>query len=257
MKKALVIMIVLTLGFVFSAYPVLAENTTLDDVHLFQTFFRDSPIATTHYGEAFLQYDNYSFGTRTFLGLKGGFSIDPKLEIGARAGLINADPDHGDSKFGISDILVSGRYDITDHMTFMPEKTKLSAGGYLTLPTGKKRTWEDKTDFGAFCALRHPMNNGLVLTSVLGLDFLDNVDRDGNYSHETSFLLGGGIISPVNDQLDIVSELNIWTEGDYALLSSGFDYRLETGSRVRGVLGIGLDDGAPDVSLMVSCLQSF
>jgi hypothetical protein len=257
MKNALLAAIVFALGCIFSSYPVLAKDKTLDDVHLFQTFFRDSSIATTHYGEAFLQYDDYDFGTRTFLGLKGGFPIDPKLEIGARAGFINADPEHGESEFGLSDILVSGRYDIKEYMTFMPKLTKLAAGAYVTLPTGKRKIWEDKTDFGAFCAMRHPTNNGLVFTAVFGLDILDNIDRRGNYGHETSVLIGGGVISPVNDQLNIVGELNAWTEGDYVLLSGGFDYKLETGSRVRGALGLGLDDGAPDFSLTVSCLQSF
>jgi hypothetical protein len=46
------------------------------------------------------------------------------------------------------------------------------------------------------------------------------------------------------------------TAVDYAMLSGGVDYLLQNNGRVRGALGIGLDDDAPDVMFLVSYLMS-
>jgi hypothetical protein len=43
--------------------------------------------------------------------------------------------------------------------------------------------------------------------------------------------------------------LSIRTEGDYILLSGGVDYPMKSGGRLRGALGLGLDDGAPNFAL--------
>ena len=47
------------------------------------------------------------------------------------------------------------------------------------------------------------------------------------------------------------------TDVDYGMLSGGVDYILNNSHRVRGFLGIGLDDGAADFTLFVSYLMSF
>ena len=97
----------------------------------------------------------------------------------------------------------------------------------------------------------------MVITATLGLDLWETVNEKGEDDRETSLILGGGAIYPVNDQLCVIGELNLWTEGDYMMLSAGIDYKLQMGSKVRGGLGIGLDDRAPDLQLMVSFLHYF
>jgi len=47
----------------------------------------------------------------------------------------------------------------------------------------------------------------------------------------------------------LATELNIRTEGDYILLSGGLDYALQGGGRLRGALGLGVDNGAPNFAL--------
>jgi len=76
---------------------------------------------------------------------------------------------------------------------------------------------------------------------------MEGVDDD----YDSNLLFGGGTIYKVNEQLNIVGELNIWSKNDYMMLSGGVDYLLGNG-RLRGALGIGLDDGAPDITLIGS-----
>ncbi len=233
----------------------LAQNNTLDNVHLFQTFLRDAPIALSPYGQGGLTLDNYDQASLFDLGVEGGIPITPRIEINGAWAFRNWNPDFGDSESGLTDLIIGGRYNIT------PGPTKISAGGYLTLPIGAEKIGEGNVDFGAYGALRHPLPSGIVLTGVLGLDFIETVDynfrgeKDTNY--ETSLLLGGGAIFPINDQTHIVSELDIMTEQNWAMLSGGVDYQLKTGGRLRGGLGLGLDDGAPDIRLEVKYLYIF
>jgi len=242
---------------VLSILPLAAQDAIKSDVHLFQTFLRDAPISKTGYGEVGFVYGDYDYASTWGIGVQGGYPINPKIELGAQWGFVNFSPEVGDGQSGISDLTVAGRYLI------IPANLNFSAGGYLTLPIGSEDVGQGNLDFGAFGALRYPLNNGMVITGVLGLDFIETTEvtydpityeTKEETSHESSILIGGGAIYPINEQFHAIGELNFHTEGDYALLSGGVDYSLAGGSRIRGGLGIGLDDGAPDFMLMASFL---
>jgi hypothetical protein len=47
------------------------------------------------------------------------------------------------------------------------------------------------------------------------------------------------------------------TDPDYMNLTVGADYKLKSNIRLRGGLGLGLDDGAPDFMLFTSFLFFF
>ena len=252
MKYCFMILVV-----VLSILPLLAQDAVKSDVHLFQTFLRDAPISSSGYGEAGFVYGDYDYASTWGLGVQGGYPINPKIELGAQWGFVNFSPENGDGESGISDLTVAGRYLI------IPDKFNLSAGAYLTLPIGSEDVGQGNLDFGAFGALRYPLNNGMVITGILGLDFIetttmeydpDTFEMEENTDYENSILIGGGAIYPINEQFHAIGELNFHTEGDYALLSGGVDYSLAGGSRIRGGLGFGLDDGAPDFMLMASFL---
>ncbi|NIA30185.1 MAG: hypothetical protein GWP06_09770, partial [Actinobacteria bacterium] len=185
-------------------------------------------------------------------------------EVDASLNFISFSPDQGDGQSGLSDLLVSGRYKIVS------DNVHIAAGGFITLPIGKEGVGASKLNFGAFGALRYPLENGMIITGTLGLDFYETKKSGGvklvngalvveeeKTEYENTLVLGGGVIYPVNDQLSAVGELNLHTEGDYMLLSGGADYVLNSNSRVRGALGIGLDSGAPDLQLLASYLIFF
>lgn len=241
----------------FSANMVSAQGKTYDDIHLFQTFFRDTPISLTPYGEAIARYDDYDQSSSTFVGIQGGFSLFDKLEIGTRVGMIYLDPDNRGSETDLSDFMVSGRYDLSKYMTFLPSGTKTSAGAYVTLPVGSEDVGEDKTDYGAFAAIRHPVAKNTVLTGVVGFDWLETVNIRGEKDRDFSLLLGAGAIYSFSDQIHVIGEINHQSEDDYMLLTGGIDYELKIDHRLRAAIGAGLDDGAPDLTVMLSYLIAF
>lgn len=224
-----------------------SQNDARGDVHLFQNFLLDAPIASTFYGEGGLVYSSYDFFKTFQFGVRGGYPITPKFEMGGEISFINADPEFGDGESGISDLTVAGRYQV------MSDKATLSVGGYITLPIGSEEVGQSNTNFGAFGALRYPFSGSkLVLTGTAGLEFLE-----AGEDRETSLLIAPGLIFPATPQLSIVSELSIRTEGEFMLLSGGLDYAMKAGSHLRGGIGLGLDDGAPDFMFLASFLHNF
>ncbi|MBN1999382.1 hypothetical protein JW935_17620 [candidate division KSB1 bacterium] len=240
-----------------------------DDVHLFQGFMRDATITTAPYGEAGLDYSSYEYVSTMGIGVQGGMAVMPELEVNAALSFLNWSPDEGDGESGISDILVSGRYLV------VPGPTKIAAGGFVTLPVGDEKIGQGNLNFGAFGAVRHALEGGMIIVGTLGLDFMETTKYEGGgliyengipvgvkepeekTEYENAFVIGGGVIYPQSDKLNIIGELHLKTEYDYMMLSGGVDYKLQGSGRVRGALGIGLDDGAPDFRLMISYLMGF
>lgn len=254
--------------FMLSVSFVFAQNN-LDDVKLFQNFLRDAPIAKTLFVNGGLAYSSYDGRSDLDIAAQGAYPINEKLHVDAALGFRSSsfdDIEFGgekievDGESGLQDLYVGARYNV------MPGKTNVSAGGYVTLPIGEEKVGYGSLNFGGYGSLRHPLDNGMVITGTFGLDFIEVTTVDINYvtgetsedsEYETSITLAGGAIYPINEQMAAVGELMLRTEYDYMMLSGGVDYTLEMGSRVRGALGIGLDDGAPDLMFMVSFLHFF
>ena len=232
--------------------PLHAQND-LDNVRLFQSYFFDTPISTVGYGEGGLAYSSYDKLNILGIGVQGGYPINEKIEVQSELRYLNWSPDKGDGKSGISDLGIYGRYHVSSQ-----NATNISAGAMITLPIGSKDVGASSLDFGIYGAVRHVLNEQTVLVGTLGLMFFEITKTEydpGTFqleektSHENSLNLGLGTIYQLNEQLNLVGELYFMSEGDYMMLSGGVDYVLSKG-RVRGSLGLGLDDGAPDFRLM-------
>jgi len=219
--------------------PLYAQDN-MNDVHLFQTYFFDAPIAKAGYGEGGLNFSDYDKWNTFGIGVQGGYPINEKIELQTELRFINWSPDKGDGQSGISDLGVYGRYNV-----YKQKQTNISAGGMITLPIGSDDVGQGNLNFGAFGAIRHNLQNGIAIVGTLGLFFFKGMDDE----YDSNLLLGGGTIYKVNEQLNIVGELTIWSENDYMMLSGGADYVLGNG-RLRGALGLGIDDGAPDIMLI-------
>lgn len=237
-----------------------AQTSTLDDVRLVQTYFRDAAVSGTTYGEGVFGFSDFDGINVLNIGVRAGVPIQQRFTIGGAIAFLNADPEVGDGESGISDLRVVGVYHFLTN-----SRTAFSAGGFLTLPIGKKELGQDEANFGIFGAVRHPVASQTVITGTASLDFLEGapVEAGGwpgifiGGDRETVLLLGGGVIHQINRQFNLIGELNLRTEGDFGLLTGGVDYELASGGRLRGSLGIGLDDGAPDVTLLLGFLHYF
>jgi hypothetical protein len=221
-----------------------------DNVRLFQTFFQDAPIAENPYGEGFFQYSAFDGDQSSIdLAVQAGFPVAPKIQLAGGLGFRSVDvPGGGES--GITDLTVSGRYHV------LPGPTAISVGGLIDLPIGSEDVLEGTFDFSAFGSLRHHLPSNLVITSTFALEFTEVKaaklnPRTGKLEddRQTGALIAGGLVYPFPSGLNLVTELNIRTEGDFVLLTGALDYKLKTGGRVRGGIGIGLDDGAPNFAI--------
>lgn len=247
---------------VMAAYPLLAQNG-LDDVKLFQSYFFDAPIAKSMYGQGGLTYSTYEYASILNIGVRGGYPINEKIEVGADLGFISFSPDQGDGQSGLADLGVFGRYNL-----FQKNTMNVSVGPMVTLPIGSEDVGAGNLNFGAYGAGRYALESGMVLTATLGLFFYEYTEYgegelvydpvleqyvyepgEESTSYENYIYLGVGTIYPLNQQTNIVGELVMQTEWDYMMLSGGVDYLLG-GGRLRAMLGIGLDDGAPDFQII-------
>lgn len=218
--------------------PSVAQNSTMDDVRLFQSFFRDAPIASDPYVEGLGTYSNVELGSTVRAGIQGGYGLTPDIEITTGVYYLNFNFDGFANEAGLADIPVYARYSFTD------EETKISGGAYATIPVGDEIIGQENLDFGFFGAIRHPASDEVVVTGTLGVDFLDT-----SLEREASLNLGAGVIYAATQDLSVVSELRIQSDLDYSALSGGVDYKLKDLARLRANLLLGVDDGAPDYGL--------
>lgn len=236
MKKLFYSIFTLVTVFCLSAVAGLAQSTTKDDVHLFQSYFRDAPITDLAYGQAITDYTNSDFLNTTTFALQIGYAITQKIELGTGLSYRNLDFDEPGIESGIADIPVFGRY------IFLDGETKLSGGVFATIPIGDEIIGQSNLDFGAFGAVRHPVSNEVVLTGTLGIDFLETAIED----YEASLHMGAGIIYSAGKNIHILGELAVQADTDYSAISGGIDYKLAEMLRFRANLLLGLDVGAPD-----------
>jgi hypothetical protein len=244
-----------------------AQNKA-DDVRLFQTFFEDAPITTTPYGDAYFRYA--SFGKKRGdasvieVAAQSAFPVIEKLQVGGMLAFRSISPDQGSGESGITDLTVSGRYQV------LPGATAISVGSSLTLPIGSEDIGESNFDIHFFGSLRHNVPSGLAITGTFGLELDETTvttvrfnpntgdfDTSTDSDRQTAVLIAGGVVYPLPSGLSLVGEFNLRTEGDHAMLSGGVDYKLRAGGRLRGVLGLGLDDGDPNIAFQFGYYMGF
>ncbi len=251
-RRVLLVVAVLLLSLSLSQAQTKYET---DNVRLFQTFFQDAPIAENTYGEGFFQYSTFDNDVSSIdLAVQAGFPVASKFQLAGGLGFRSLDlpSGAGDDQSGITDLAISGRYLV------LPGPTTISVGALATLPIGSEDIGENNFDFSGFGSLRHHLPSGLVITSTFALEFVETKTVEVNpltgsasegSEHDTQALIAGGLLYPFPSGLNLVGELNIRTKGEYALLSGGLDYKLKSSGRIRGSIGLGLDDGAPNFAI--------
>ncbi|MDM7927019.1 MAG: hypothetical protein QUS35_13515 [bacterium] len=221
--------------------PAVSSSSTLNDVRLFQSFFEDAPIAKTDYVQPSFSYSDYDAMSVMTIGAMGGHPFSPKMDLGGELHYASYswDMDGVDGESGITDLGLFGRYNLKS------EKGQVvSVGAQLTLPIGSEDIGQGNMNFGGFGAYRKALSGGMVVTATAGLYFYEVGDDRENFLR-----LGGGLIKQMNKKTNLVGEFVMKTEFDYMMLSGGVDYAMSNGAKLRGGLGLGLDDGTPDMML--------
>lgn len=235
----------IALIFVFFSAALYTQEAGLQ-VPLFQTFFENATFLTNPYCIGDINFGDYKAFSTFNVGLRGGLPIGSIVDLGGEIRFISINPDNGNSESGISDLLVVAKHN------FDLKTTQVSAGSKITLPIGSEDIGEGNTDFGIFGSVRHPLSEKISLNGILGINFIEF----GN-DRKTSLMLGAGGIYTVNEKICVIGELNIQTEVDYGILIGGIDYSITENGSIRAGLGVGLDDGAPDISIRAGYLITF
>ena len=189
----------------FTVASLNAQNNT-DGVRLFQSFFYDTPISERPFVQGGLQYSKYEHFSMLDIGAMGGYGINEKIEVQAGWSFVNFSPEEGDGKSGISDLALVGRYKLANS-----GPTNFATGAMITLPIGSDKVGGGNLNFGGFGAVRHALDNGLILCGTLGLFFYETTssaleqtgtdewglpiyETDKSTKHETSLNIGAGAI---------------------------------------------------------------
>jgi hypothetical protein len=254
------------------ASTVVSSSATLNDVKLFQSFFEDAPVIKTNYVHPAFSYSSYENMSAINIGAMGGHPISPKLDVEAELyySSLSYDIKGADGQSGITDLGLHGKYNLKSERDQVA-----SVGAYISLPIGSEDIGQGNLNFGGFGAYRKALSGGMVVTANAGLYFYEvpkttgfdaddfdfrvglakaakvEASGDAETEHETRLRLGAGLIYPMSGKkTNLVGEIVLLTKVDYMMLSGGVDHTLSNGAKLRGGLGIGLDDGAPDLMIM-------
>ncbi|MDX1618446.1 MAG: hypothetical protein R3224_06645 [Balneolaceae bacterium] len=225
----------------------LAQGDTKDEIHLFQSFFRDAPITANAYAAGHFNYSNFDFLNTITAGGRVGYAVTPELEVTAGLSYMDLNFDGPGREDGLSDVPVFVRY------SFLGEETKLSGGVFGTIPVGGENIGNGNFNFGFFGAVRHPVSDEVVLTGNLGVDFLETAIED----YEASLHLGAGVIYEASENVHVLGELGVQADTDDSSISGGVDYLITDSVHLRGNLLLGTDQGAADFGLTGELLVHF
>jgi hypothetical protein len=188
------------------------------------------------------------------------FQIIEDLEIGGRIGFGSTDAPRGiDDGSGATDFDLWAKYRLVGS-----ESTHFAFGGVFTIPTGDDQAGLgfDSFGLGLFGAIRHRLQS-LSVTGNVGVRLNDDGRVHGfTLDGRTSVFLAGGVVAPVNDAISVIGELRIEGErfrglDEDARVLGGVNWRLNRRSLIRGAIGLGFTDGAPDSQVIAGFAYTF
>lgn len=238
-----------------------STSSGLTTERLFLSFIEDAAIADRQWWEG--QVEFLDGDPIDAIGVRGVVALQPwkDVEIGGRIGFGDTDTPAGlDDGRGATDADIWGKYVIGRD----DRGADYSVGGVVTVPTGDDSSGLGYDAFGveAFAAARVPLKR-VTVGGHIGVRFNEDgqilgVELDG----QTSALLGGMVVAPLTTDLNVVGELVYESErfdgldADARLLG-GINWRVFRRGTVRGAVGFGLADGAPDAQFLVGYAAEF
>jgi hypothetical protein len=261
----------LAAGCLFLALPALAQTGTSQSQtratsgqdRLFLVFAEEAATVPHQWWEAQAEFrDGDPVDANV---LRGVVALMPfqNLEVGGRMGFGSTDaPDPLPEGSGATDLDLWAKY----HFGAVNAQTEFAAGALLTVPTGDDTAGlgDDSFDVEAFGSMRF-RTDSIIFSGVAGIRFNGDgqvyggedapfgFETDGN----TSVILAGGGIYPVSDVLSLTGEVYFESErvdgaDSDTRLAVGANWRPWNRGMLRGALGVGLSDGAPDAQVLVS-----
>jgi hypothetical protein len=190
------------------------------------------------------------------------FAIQPirGLELGGNVGFGSTDAPGGlEDGTGATDFDVHGKWNFGTR-----GGTSFAAGVVATIPTGDDSVGLGYDAFGvkAFGSVRHDFG-GLILVADAGIRFNDNGRVGGaRLKGKTSASVAGGVLFPVSPDFSFLAEGLFETarfdETDTdARILGGINWRPARNGVIRGAIGFGLTDFAPDFQVIAGYAFTF
>ncbi len=242
-----------------------SASATMEDSRRFlQIFIEDAAVVENGWIEGQVRYQDLS-NDSDLLGIGPILAFSPVdgLEVGGRLSLLDVDFPGNNSESGLGDTTVYGKWQ------FFRNPVQFAVGAELFLPTGDEEKFLGTGEFDAavFASVRKNLAEAYVTghfgfrknnDARVGGDLGPVIDLDG----KTSIFLGGGVMFPLSDRFALSGELTVETEryedSDSAVaLTAGAYWFAGRGFSLRGGIGLGLDDGAPDVEVIFGAAWTF
>lgn len=229
---------------------------------LFLAFAEDASLVDNQWWEGQAILIDGDVVDATIFGAQAAFQPWKNVEVGGRVGFGSTDTPPGfPDGSGATDLDLWGKYHFG-----RGGDNEYAAGGVITVPTGDDAAGLgfDAFALSGFGALRHH-GNGYVLTGHAGVQlngdgrvFGSTVDLDGGLA----LFVGGGVIYPTSNELSLVGEFSWRGErfdgaDDDARIFGGVNWRVSQRGIVRGGIGFGLTDGAPDTQVIAGYAADF
>ena len=247
-----------------SEIPATTTSTTNTSSHdrLYINFIEDAMVVDEQWWEGWLQYDDADYVKRTILFGRAAFQPWDSVEVGASIGFGSTDiSGSGNDGTGATDLNLWGKY----FWNLNNDRVEVSAGGIVTIPSGDDSVGLGFDAWGlkGFGAARYRLKPA-VITGTFGLQFnsdgrtLDSPTFDG----QIAYSLGVGVIAPWGESFSWVGELTWKSErfdgaDNNTQLLGGINLRLSSRGFLRPALAFGLQDGAPDLQVLVGYAYSF
>ena len=242
---------------------------------LFLAFSQEAEVVKSQWWEGQLGYMDGSKGMPTDAWiLRGVVAFRPvkTLEVGGTFGLgnTNADPGRPDGT-GATDLTAYGKWVFVDAVP----KTNFAAGLLVTIPTGDDTVGLGFNSFAsqAFGSVSYRLENIVVLGGHVGLC----INGDGQYQGveldaKASFEVGFSALFPLANEVSLVAEVQsqtarfdnnnpspnnlIGAEAATSLLG-GINWRAFGRGMLRGEVSVGITEGAPDYTALLSYAYTF
>ena len=224
------------------ASPAFSSTEDLSDVHLFNSWVADAVFTPGVDVEPLFAYAMFDQANFWFGGARTAVWVAPNVEVGGRFGWAGVSPDNGPSGSSFGDLDLFARYRLP-----VDFPGTLAAGTEVRLPTGSEDAGQNNTFVRIFGALRQDMAGAFTFTANLAFEYLEFLGDDRN-----GIAVGLGSLIPISESLTMIVEFDLKTSYDYAVFTGGVDYELPPGGHLRGAVGIGLNDEAPDVELQIA-----
>jgi len=236
----------------FITLVILCLSLLADDLAVKPEFayIEDARISEKLNFEGYIRINDHNNLNLAELHLLAGIPVSAKLELGAEWGFLSYyfERDGFKDQTGQSDLLIFGKYN------FYEEELLFTAGSFLTLPVGDEDIGQGNTNAGLWGSIRLPYSAEMELLTSLGIDYYEKYNNAGNSNYDSRLNIKAGVLYQLDEYFTLIPEMQVITSIDYSLLSLAIDYKLNKVGNMRAAIGLGLDDGAPDLLIQLGLL---